>query len=184
MMKRKWWILLAGMLVVLLMFTCCGQNDKTSSGGSEQSSLPAVSSDQSENNGESSSSQSESTAEREEDTALKINVQVGDHLFTATLEDNTAADAFFEMMKKAPVVIEMRDYSGFEKVGSLGARLPASDRQTTTHEGDIVLYNGNQIVMFYGSNSWRYTRLGAIDDLSGFKDALGSGDVTVTFSAA
>lgn len=184
MMKRKRWILLAGMLVVLLMFTCCGQNAKKPSGGSEQSSVPAVSSDQSENNRESSSLQSERTAEREEDTALKINVQVGDHLFTATLEDNTAADAFFEMMKKAPVVIEMRDYSGFEKVGSLGARLPASDRQMTTHEGDIVLYNGNQIVMFYGSNSWRYTRLGAIDDLSGFKDALGSGDVTVTFSAA
>ncbi|MBM6920542.1 hypothetical protein H6A12_05150 [Phocea massiliensis] len=165
------------------MFTCCGQNNKTPGDGSEQSSVLAVSSDPSENNEESSSSQSESAAERE-DTALKINVQVGDHLFTATLEDNTAADAFFEMMKTAPVLIEMRDYSGFEKVGSLGARLPASDHQTTTHEGDIVLYNGNQIVVFYGSNSWRYTRLGKIDDLSGFKDALGSGDVTVTFSAA
>ncbi len=183
MRNRKQWILLAGLLIVLLMFTCCGQNNKTPGDGSEQSSVLAVSSDPSENNEESSSSQSESAAERE-DTALKINVQVGDHLFTATLEDNTAADAFFEMMKTAPVVIEMRDYSGFEKVGSLGARLPASDHQTTTHEGDIVLYNGNQIVVFYGSNSWRYTRLGKIDDLSGFKDALGSGDVTVTFSAA
>ncbi|WP_243415302.1 cyclophilin-like fold protein [Merdimmobilis hominis] len=183
MRNRKQWILLAGLLIVLLMFTCCGQNNKTPGDGSEQSSVLAVSSDPSENNEESSSSQSESAAERE-DTALKINVQVGDHLFTATLEDNTAADAFFEMMKTAPVLIEMRDYSGFEKVGSLGARLPASDHQTTTHEGDIVLYNGNQIVVFYGSNSWRYTRLGKIDDLSGFKDALGSGDVTVTFSAA
>ena len=88
-----------------------------------------------------------------------------------------------EMMREAPVVIEMRDYSGFEKVGSLGASLPTSNSQTTTQAGDIVLYNGNQIVIFYGSNSWSYTRLGKIDDLTGWEEALGSGDVTVTFSS-
>ena len=76
----------------------------------------------------------------------------------------------------------MSDYSGFEKVGSLGTSLPASNSQTTTQAGDIVLYNGNQIVVFYGSNSWSYTRLGHIDDLTGWEDALGSGDVTVIFS--
>ena len=76
----------------------------------------------------------------------------------------------------------MTDYSGFEKVGALGTSLPTSNSQTTTQSGDIVLYQGNQIVIFYGSNSWSYTRLGKIDDLTGWKDALGSGDVTVTFS--
>ena len=86
------------------------------------------------------------------------------------------------MMQTAPVVIQMNDYSGFEKVGSIGTSLPASNSQTTTQSGDIVLYNGNQIVIFYGSNSWSYTRLGKIDDLSGWTEALGSGDVTVTFS--
>ena len=58
----------------------------------------------------------------------------------------------------------------------------AINSQTVTQAGDIVLYNGNQIVIFYGSNSWSYTRLGKIDDLTGWKRALGSGDVTVTFS--
>lgn len=113
-----------------------------------------------------------------------MNVQVGSSTFTATLEENAAVDALIEMMQSSPVVIQMSDYSGFEKVGSLGTSLPASDSQTTTQAGDIVLYNGNQIVIFYGSNSWSYTRLGKIDDLSGWEEALGSGDVQVTFSIA
>lgn len=112
----------------------------------------------------------------------KMNVQVGDSTFTATLASNAAVDSFVQMMKSAPVVLQMSDYSGFEKVGSLGTSLPTSNSQTTTQAGDIVLYNGNQIVIFYGSNSWSYTRLGKIDDLSGWEDALGSGDVSVTFS--
>lgn len=122
------------------------------------------------------------TEGNEEAETMKMNVQVGGRTFTATLDDNTATDALVEMMEKAPVTIEMSDYAGFEKVGSLGQSLPASNSQTTTQPGDIVLYQGNQIVIFYGTNSWSYTRLGRIDDLTGWEDALGSGDVTVTFS--
>ncbi|MBS5724734.1 MAG: hypothetical protein KHW59_03010 [Clostridiales bacterium] len=121
-------------------------------------------------------------SEREEDTTMKMHVQIGDKIFTAALENNAAVDAFIEIMEAGPVVIQMHDYAGFEKVGSLGTSLPTSDVHTTTQAGDIVLYNGNQIVIFYGSNSWSYTRLGKIDDLSGWEEALGSGDVTVTFS--
>ena len=118
----------------------------------------------------------------EEETIMNMNVQIGDAVFSATLEENEAVTAFVEMMREGSVVIRMSDYSGFEKVGPLGTSLPASNSQTTTHAGDIVLYNGNQIVIFYGSNSWSYTRLGHIDDLTGWEDALGSGDVTVIFS--
>ena len=118
----------------------------------------------------------------EEGTVMNMNVQVGDAVFSATLEENEAVTMFVEMMWENPVVIQMSDYSGFEKVGPLGTSLPASNSQTTTHAGDIVLYNGNQIVIFYGSNSWSYTRLGHIDDLTGWEEALGNGDVTVTFS--
>ena len=113
---------------------------------------------------------------------MNMIVQVGGSNFTASLEENAAVDALVEMMEQEPVTIQMRDYSGFEKVGSLGTSLPASNRQTTTQAGDIMLYEGNQIVMFYGSNSWSYTRLGHVDDLNGWEKALGSGDVTVTFS--
>nr|WP_297174869.1 cyclophilin-like fold protein [uncultured Agathobaculum sp.] len=126
----------------------------------------------------------EDLGSRKEDLAMKMNVQVGDSVFTATLERNSAVDALVDMMQQAPVTIRMSDYAGFEKVGSLGTSLPASNRQTTTQSGDIVLYQGNQIVIFYGSNAWSYTRLAKIDDLAGWEEALGSGDVTVTLSLA
>ena len=117
-----------------------------------------------------------------ENAVTNMNVQVGDVVFSATLEENEAVSALVEMMRENPVVIQMSDYSGFEKAGPLGASLPASNSKTTTQAGDIVLYNANQIVIFYGSNSWSYTRLGHIDDLTGWEEALGRGDVTVIFS--
>lgn len=112
----------------------------------------------------------------------RINVAVGGSSFPAVLEENEAADALRKLLEKEPLVLEMRDYAGFEKVGPLGRSLPAQDQQTTTQAGDIVLYQSNQIVIFYGSNAWSYTRLGRIEDLSGWEQALGSGDVTVSLS--
>ncbi len=113
---------------------------------------------------------------------MQMNVNVNGSDFTATLEQNTAVDSLVEMLRDGPLTLELSDYAGFEKVGPLGTSLPTSNQQTTTQAGDIVLYQGNQIVMFYGSNSWSYTRLGHIDDLTVWEEALGSGDVTVTFS--
>lgn len=109
----------------------------------------------------------------------KLNITVNGYSFSATMEDNTASRALLDML---PLTISMSDYSGFEKVGSLGTSLPTSNAQTTTQAGDVVLYNGSQIVIFYGSNSWSYTPLAHVDDLTGWAVALGSGDVTVTFS--
>ena len=123
------------------------------------------------------------TSEKEQ-TAMKMNVQVGTYTFTATLEDNDAVRELTEMMQAGPVTINMSDYSGFEKVGPLGKSLTTSNSQTVTTAGDIVLYNGNNIVMFYGSNSWSYTRIGKIDDLTDWTAALGSGDVTAIFTLA
>ena len=117
-----------------------------------------------------------------EDISMKMNVQIGDTTFTATLEDNAATSELIEMMREAPITINMNDYSGFEKVGPLGRSLTTDNYQTTTSAGDIVLYSGNQIVMFYGSNSWSYTRIGKIDDLTGWEDALGNGSITAVFS--
>ena len=123
----------------------------------------------------------EQNVKEEETMDRKMIVEVGGKHFTATLEDNKAAETLAEMMQEDPVTIQMSDHGGFEKVGDLGTDLPTSNRQTTTQAGDIVLYQGNQIVIFYGSNSWSYTRLGRIDDLTGWETALGDGDVTVTF---
>ncbi len=131
---------------------------------------------------ESASIDSAQTAETEDMTTMKMNVTIGDQSFTATLEDNAATRELVEMMEEAPISINMDDYSGFEKVGALGKSLTTDNRQITTQAGDIVLYSGNQIVMFYGSNSWSYTKIGTIDDLSGWEKALGKGSITAVFS--
>lgn len=136
------------------------------------------------NSTQSAITEAENTDETEDITEMKMNVKIGSSTFTATLEDNTATRELIEMMQQAPITIDMSDYSGFEKVGPLGRSLTTDNYQTTTRAGDIVLYNGNQIVMFYGSNSWSYTRIGKIDDLSGWEDALGSGSITAEFSIA
>ena len=143
---------------------------------SQQNSSASLPSD------DTSETQSPQTDENEDALNNKLNVQINGQTFTASLENNEAVAAFVEMLENAPITIEMSDYSGFEKVGALGADLPASNSQITTQPGDIVLYQGNQIVIFYGSNSWSYTMIGRIDNLTGWEEALGDGNVTVVFS--
>ena len=136
------------------------------------------------NDSEPTSVERKETEEVEDMTAMKMSVTIGEQSFTATLDNNDATHELVKLMEKAPISIEMDDYSGFEKVGPLGKSLPSDNRKMTTQAGDIVLYSGNQIVMFYGSNSWEYTGIGRIDDLSGWEDALGTGSVTAVFSIA
>lgn len=102
--------------------------------------------------------------------------------FPATFADNQGAEALADLLTDGPLTLSLEDYGGFEKVGSLGQSLPTSNTHMSTQSGDIVLYQGNQIVLFYGSNAWSYTRLGQVTDLTGWQEALGHGDVTVTLS--
>lgn len=184
-MKSKFLQLFSCVTVISILLSGCASGQRESSSeapalsGSEttQAAVDSSMSDMGfDTEKESSTISSESTpsvsqkndhSTTEENTVEKITLQIGNNTFTATLENNDAVDVLVDMIREEPVVIQMSDYSGFEKVGSLGTSLPASNKQTTTQSGDIVLYNGNQIVIFYGSNSWSYTRLGRIDDLSG-----------------
>lgn len=102
--------------------------------------------------------------------------------FPATFADNQGAEALADLLTDGPLTLSLEDYGSFEKVGSLGQSLPTSNTHITTQSGDIVLYQGKQIVLFYGSNAWSYTPLGQVTDLTGWQEALGHGDVTVTFS--
>lgn len=99
-------------------------------------------------------------------------------------EENESVAALREIVQSNPLTIRLSMYGGFEQVGSLGTELPRQDVQTNTNYGDIVLYSGNQIVVFYGSNAWAYTRLGHIRDLSQaeLKKLLGQHDVTITLA--
>lgn len=174
----------AALLSVMLTVTACnsGIEEKTSD---TRINSPGYSDTEAKNRQSETDAQTQKNAgetSKEEKNEMKIKLEVGGSSFTAVPEKNEAAEAFAEMIKNEPAVIEMQDYSGFEKVGALGKGLPRNDSQTTTKSGDIVLYQGNQIVIFYGTNSWSYTRLGHIEDLDGWEEALGSGDVSVTFS--
>lgn len=113
---------------------------------------------------------------------MSILMKIDDEIVTVEWEDNEAVATLTEKLREQPLSIQMSMYGGFEQVGSFGTNLPRDDKQITTQAGDIVLYSGNQMVVFYGSNSWAYTRLGKITDKSAkeLKDLLGSKDVTIT----
>ena len=121
--------------------------------------------------------------ESEEEQMSMMRMKINGTPVTVAWEDNESAAALKELAAGG-LEIRMSMYGGFAQVGSIGQRLPASDVQTTTSSGDIVLYSGSQLVVFYGSNSWAYTRLGHITDKTPeeMRALLGSGDVTVTLS--
>lgn len=181
-MKMKKTPILSALLALTLCVCACGTPDRSPKSPTDRTEAAQTADSSAPPPATGPSTQAEENQEREPDEAMKMKVQIGDHTFVATLEENAAVRELIQMMRQSPVAVEMRDYSGFEKVGSLGRSLPADDSRTTTHSGDIVLYNGDQIVIFYGSNSWSYTRLGHIDDLTGWSDALGNGPVTAIFT--
>ncbi len=126
----------------------------------------------------------EQEGSKEEVAAMdELCLSVGDKRLSIEWEDNESVDALKDLVGYG-MNINMSMYGGFEQVGSIGTSLPRNDSQTTTSPGDIVLYSGNQIVIFYGSNSWAYTRLGKITGLDEkeLEDTFGNGDVTISLS--
>ena len=125
-------------------------------------------------------------SESSENPSDQMYVQIGATVWTATLEQNASVTQWKELLAQGPLTIDMSDYGGFEKVGRIGADLTQSNRQITTQPGDIILYQGNRITIYYGENSWNFTPLGHLDDVSETEllDVLqaGGGDITVTFS--
>ena len=113
-----------------------------------------------------------------------MKMKIGDTAVQVKWEENESVEALKKLAANG-LTIQMSMYGGFEQVGSIGSRLPSRDVQTNTSSGDIVLYSSSQMVVFYGSNSWAYTRLGKITDKSAdeMRELLGRGDVTITLSA-
>lgn len=123
----------------------------------------------------------QSTTSEDPVVEKKLSLTINGQNVSVQWEDNESVEALKDLVKNNPLTIQMSMYGGFEQVGSLGTSLPRNDRQTTTTAGDIVLYSGNQIVIFYGSNAWAYTRLGHITDKNATKmtELLGNGNVTI-----
>lgn len=122
------------------------------------------------------------------DTSMpsEIKITVSGKSLPVKIEDNAATKALVAALRESSITYEAEDYGGFEKVGALGRSLPTSNAQITTQPGDVILYSGNQIVLFYGSNTWSYTRIGKmeygnLDELKTFLKA-GQGKISVTLS--
>ena len=160
------------------------QSGASSLEGAEPSPAPAGESATQETPAPDGRENSETAGNEEEKTMLQM--KIGSTAVAVDWEENESVEALKALCQNGPLTIQMSMYGGFEQVGPLGESLPRNDSQTTTQAGDIVLYAGDQIVVFYGSNSWAYTRLGHIADQSpqGMAELLGNGDVTVTIQPA
>ena len=114
-------------------------------------------------------------------TGSKMKIKIGNRTFTATLDDNAATESFKSLL---PMTVKMFELNGNEKYADLSRSLP-TDASTpgNIQTGDLMLYGSSTLVLFYKtfSTSYSYTRLGRIDDVTGLADAVGSGNVSVTF---
>ena len=115
-----------------------------------------------------------------------MNITIGGKTVTATLSDNSSAKALYEALQQGPITYEAHDYGDFEKVGDLGQSFPRNDESITTRPGDIILYQGSSLCIYYDTNSWNFTRIGRIDGMTQdeIKDFVkaGSGNVSITLS--
>lgn len=117
-------------------------------------------------------------------SSQSLKLYIGDKLVPVQWEENATVLALLKQAQEKDIVVQMDMYGGFEQVGSLGKTYPRDDHQVTTQCGDIVLYSGNNIVVFYGSNSWSYTRLGKMKlQESEVVSLLSHGNVVLRLSA-
>ena len=173
--------------LMLLLLTGCSSTGPTeagtseASGSTEETSLPTVTEPASENEASEPYSTKSSLPEG---TDRMFYAHVNGKVLKILAAENSSADAFLDLLKSGDVPVEMHDYGSFEKVGPLGTTLPRNDEQITTEPGDVILYQGDQITIYYDVNNWSFSRLGKVQDLSQaeMKEILGSGNVTVTFS--
>ena len=173
-------------LILLLLSGCTGSRQtkpvaSEGSGSAEEVSLPVTT----EAASESEASESHGTEpEAPGGDDRMIYAHVNRKALKILAAENSSAEAFLDLLKAGDVTIEMHDYGSFEKVGALGTTLPRNDEQITTEPGDVILYQGNQVTIYYDVNSWSFTRLGKVQGLSQaeLKEILGTGNATVTFS--
>ena len=186
-MSRKAACILAGLCLILALCACAAEAPQETPAAENAMPAPADASEtpvptptDTPETPVPSPAETEELPEEEETPMLSM--MIGETPVAVDWEDNESVDALRELCRTEPLQISLSMYGGFEQVGAIGTSLPRSDEQTTTAAGDIVLYAGNQIVVFYGSNSWAYTRLGHISDQSAedMEALLGHGDVTIT----
>ena len=133
---------------------------------------------------ETQTPKSSANSSAQTEAPVKLKIHVNDTTFMATLEENSSAEAFAEFLMQGDITLDMHDYGSFEKVADLPRSFPRNDKQIDTDAGDIILYQGNSITIYYDKNSWNFTRLARIDNVNKkrLQQILGKGNVKATFS--
>ena len=188
------------LITVLLTITACGDSEVKQSVNTEQENstvLPDAESEEVQGyeseTGTVQTSETQTEAQpveaarenaEQEAAEMKMKVQVGDHVFTATLAENSSVDALRELMADGALTLDMSDYANMEKGADLGVTLSQNNVQMNTQAGDIILYQGRTLAIYSDTNSWSLTPIGKIGnvDAEELREALGTGDVTVTLS--
>lgn len=165
-------------LCMLLILSCFACGKKTECPAGEDNGTQQ---EETANNGPATDETGREDPDGGAQVEKALHLIIGDTQVKVEWEDNESVEALKKLASEGEIVIEMSMYGGFEQVGDIGVSLPRNDRQTVTSPGDIVLYSGDSIVIFYGSNSWSYTVLGRITDKTQeeMEELLGEGDVTV-----
>ena len=167
-MKKLLTILLA---ITLFSITSCGKSNSSPTPTTDEPSTTIT-----------TPSDDNSTTKEDETETMKLTLKIDDMDVDVIWSDNDSVKALKNLAKDG-LTINMSKYGGFEQVGSIGSTLPSADTRITTNPGDIVLYSSNQIVLFYDSNTWSYTKLGHINlSKSELTDLLGAEDVVITLS--
>lgn len=177
-MSRAAWPGRAFAALLALALTGCGAAPAPQSSETAPTAAPFVADSRQESGPQATGGPS--AAPQEEETLLYI--QVGDTTLTAVLEDNPSAEALAALLEEGPVTLEAENYGGFEKVGTLPEALPRNDVRVTAGPGDVMLYGGDSVVLFYGSNTWSYTKLARVTDTDGLEGALSGGETSFTLS--
>lgn len=187
-MKSKIISLIALSLSLILLFGCANEEMPSDSENNlEQTEISSLNStDNSFDINTAYSENTETNLSLENESAKEdiMYIKIGQSILTAELADNSSAKALYELLQNGDITINVHDYAGFEKVGDLGTDLPQNNEQINTQPGDLILYQGNQFVLYYGYNSWSLTRLGKVLNVTEekLKEILGEGDVVITLS--
>ena len=160
------------LFIFMILLTSCSKSDNSSTPSNTDKPSITI-----------TTSSDDNPTTKENGTAnMELTLKIDSTEVEVIWADNDSVKALKNLAKDG-LTINMSKYGGFEQVGSIGSTLPSSDTRITTNPGDIVLYSSNQIVIFYCSNTWSYTKLGHINlSKSELTDLLGDEDVVITLS--
>ncbi len=179
---RKRFVIILIMVLGLISVSCADNEEEQGDGALEerQQTETAEADPETEQDTETAADSNE-----EEIGAIRMTLKINNEEVNVRWEDNESVKALADLAAEEPITIDASRYGGFEQVGGLGTAVPSDDVHITTEPGDIVLYTGSNIVVFFGSNSWAYTRLGHIEGKSKeeLRDMLGGNNVSLTITS-